>query len=215
MPTVRRATGLLLCLVLLVFVHEHAAATETSSPGGSRTLTSEPQNRTSPSEFIGEHCLACHNEALLTGGLTLQDIDTDDVAANTDIWEKVLFKLGTGQMPPMGMPRPDPTSSGAIVSWLETSLDRAAAANPDPGRVGVHRLNQTEYTNAVRDLLALEINGKSLLLPDEADSGFDNVAASLTMSPAHLERYMSAARKISRLAVGDPTIGAVPAFELH
>ena len=215
MPTVRRATGLSLCLVLLVFVHEHAATTETSPPGGSRTLTSEPQNRTSPSEFIGEHCLACHNEALLTGGLTLQDIDTDDVAANTDIWEKVLFKLGTGQMPPMGMPRPDPASTRAIVSWLETSLDRAAEANPDPGRVGVHRLNQTEYTNAIRDLLALEVNGKSLLLPDEADSGFDNVAASLTMSPAHLERYMSAARKISRLAVGDPTIGAVPAFEVH
>ncbi len=215
MPTVRRATGLSLCLVLLVFVYDHAGATEASLPVGSRALITEPQNATSPSEFIGEHCIACHNEALLTAGLTLQDIDVTDVAADTDVWEKVLFKLGTGQMPPMGMPRPDPASTGAIVSWLETSLDRAAEANPDPGRVGVHRLNQTEYTNAIRDLLALEINGKSLLLPDEADSGFDNVAASLTMSPAHLERYMSAARKISRLAVGDPTIGAVPAFDVH
>jgi hypothetical protein len=138
-----------------------------------------------------------------------------DVDANPLLWEKVLHKLGTGEMPPMGMPKPEATSFETMVSWLESSLDRAADVNPDPGRVDVHRLNRTEYTNAIRDLLALEIDGKAFLLPDEADSGFDNVAASLTMSPAHPERYMSAARKISRLAVGDPTMGEVPDFDLY
>jgi hypothetical protein len=98
-------------------------------------------------------------------------------------------------------------------SWLETEFDLAAAANPEPGSVGVHRLNQTEYANAVQDLLALEVDGNSLLLPDEADSGFDNIASNLPLSPTHLERYMSAARKISRLAVGDPTMGIVPGFK--
>jgi hypothetical protein len=102
-----------------------------------------------------------------------------------------------------------------MVSWLETELDRAAAAKPDPGRVGVHRLNRGEYANAIRDLLSVEVDTKALLLPDEADEGFDNVAASLALSPAHLERYLSAAREISRLAVGDPTAGAVPTSVLY
>src|SRR5262249_46308224 len=103
----------------------------------------------------------------------------------------------------------------AMLTFLESELDRAAAANPDPGRVGAHRLNRTEYANAIRDLLSMEIDAKALLLPDEADEGFDNVADSLALSPSHVERYLSAARTISRLAVGDPSLGNAPTTELY
>ncbi len=110
-------------------------------------------------------------------------------------------------MPPVGRPRPDAASIDQFASYLESELDRAAAASPNPGRVPVHRLNRAEYVNAIRDLLALEINGPALLPADEVGHGFDNIAGNLTLSPALLERYMSAARRISRLAVGDPSIG--------
>jgi hypothetical protein len=100
-------------------------------------------------------------------------------------------------------PRPPASDTKAMTTWLQTTLDAAAAANPQPGRVGAHRLNRTEYTNAIRDLLSVQVDASTLLLPDEADEGFDNVAASLALSPAHLERYLTAARQISRMAVGD------------
>lgn len=161
--------------------------------------------------FIDTYCVTCHNDRLRTAGLTLSGIDVTDVSHDAELWEKVLHKVRTGQMPPAGRPQPDHVTSNAMTSWLATSLDKAAAAKPSPGRVGVHRLNRTEYANAVRDLLALDVDAKALLLPDEADEGFDNVAASLALSPAHLERYLSAARDISRLAVGDPTLGGAPA----
>ena len=110
-------------------------------------------------------------------------------------------------MPPR-QPRPDPADLRRIVSHIAVALDRAAEAHPDPGRVGPHRLNRTEYANAIRDLLAVNVDAAGLLLQDEADDGFDNVAASLALSPAHLERYLTAAREISRLAIGDPSLGA-------
>ena len=174
-------------------------------------------------EVIDTYCVTCHNADLLAAGLDLTQaagldltqIDAGDVGRDAETWEKVVHKLQTGQMPPQGMPQPDKTTADATLSYLEAALDRAALLDPNPGRVGVHRLNRIEYTNAVRDLLAVEVDAKTLLLPDETDEGFDNVAASLTISPAHFERYMSAARKISRLAVGDPTLGVVPSFKIH
>ena len=137
----------------------------------------------------------------------LDKLDVEKVNEDAQVWEKVIRKLRTGAMPPAGMPRPDKAAYDSLASYLETALDSAAAAKPNPGPpVAVHRLNRAEYTNAIRDLLALEIDGESLLPADESGSGFDNSADVLSVSPMLMERYLIAARQISRLALGDPTI---------
>jgi len=121
--------------------------------------------------------------------------------------EKVLRKVKTGQMPPAGMPRPDSAHRAAFGNWLETSLDAEAAAHPNPGRpAAVHRLNRAEYSNAIRDVLALDINPGSQLPVDDSGYGFDNIGDVLSMSSALLDRYMSVGRKMARLAVGDPSL---------
>jgi cytochrome c5 len=164
--------------------------------------------------LVDRYCVTCHNQRLRTANLALDTASVDDIAGNTTIWEKVLGKLRTGAMPPPGMPRPDPAAVDAFASSLETALEHAAAAHPNPGRVAVHRLNQTEYTNAIHDLLGLNIDAGSLVIADDADEqGFDNIAGVLSLSPALLERYLSAARTISRIALGDPTL--VPAFATY
>src|SRR5688572_24674122 len=152
--------------------------------------------------FVQTHCAACHNDRAMSGGLSLSAA-TFDSLEHAATWEKVLHKIRTGQMPPAPRPRPPAPDIKAMTTWLQTTLDTAAAAQPQPGRVGAHRLNRTEYANAVRDLLSLQVDASPLLLPDEAEDGFDNVAASLALSPAHLERYLAAARQISRTAIGD------------
>jgi mono/diheme cytochrome c family protein len=157
--------------------------------------------------FAATYCIGCHNDRLRTGGMSLADPALVDPAAHPELWEKILQKLETGQMPPAKMPRPEPADLRRVISHITTTLDRAAAAHPDPGRIGAHRLNRTEYGNAVRDLLGVTIDTSSVLLPDESDEGFDNVAVSLALSPAHLERYLTAAREVSRLAVGDTSLG--------
>jgi hypothetical protein len=184
------------------------------SDAGSSVPTPSAQRPTPPSPrlaFIEAHCTACHNDSLRTGGLSLRGIDVNNVGANAEVWEKVLHKVSTGQMPPPGRPRPEPVATHALTTGLAIALDDAANKRPDPGRVGAHRLNRMEYGNAIRDLLGLDVDARSLLLPDEADEGFDNVAASLALSPAHLERYLSAARDISRLAVSDSALASAPA----
>ena len=156
--------------------------------------------------FVSTYCAGCHNDRLRTGGLSLADPALANPALHPELWEKVLHKVSTGQMPPPRQARPDPAMLGRILADVTNTLDRAAELRPDPGRVGAHRLNRAEYGNAVRDLLGVTIDTSALLLQDEADDGFDNVAASLALSPAHLERYLTAAREISRLAVGDPSL---------
>src|SRR5215813_4381654 len=166
--------------------------------------------QSSPRAVIDKYCVTCHNERLKTAGLMLDKADVDHVGSSPEIWEKVVRKLRAREMPPSGSPRPDVETYTAMSALLEKMLDTAAAATPNPGRVAVHRLNRTEYANAIRDLLGLRIDGKSLLSADEADKeGFDNVASVLSVSPVLLEGYLSAARTISRLAVGDPTITPV------
>ena len=155
---------------------------------------------------LDRYCVTCHNERLLTGGLALDAVDPGRVGDDAEVWEKVVRKLRTGMMPPSPRPRPDAATYTSLVSHLELALDSAAAANPNPGRPAVHRLNRAEYTNAVRDLLALEIDGRSLLPADESGYGFDNIGDVLSVSPGLLERYLLAAAKISRRAVGDPTL---------
>jgi hypothetical protein len=159
--------------------------------------------------FLQQHCSTCHNDRSRTAGFTLSGLDAAHIGRDAEAWEKILHKLRTGQMPPAGRPRPDPAALRATMISVSTALDRAAAGRADFTPTGIHRLNRAEYANAVRDVLALEIDARSLLLPDEADEGFDNVAASLTVSPSHLERYLAAARDISRLAVGDESLARV------
>lgn len=168
------------------------------------------QAQSSSRAVLDKYCVACHNERQKVAGLMLDRIDADHAGSNAPTWEKVLRKLQTREMPPAGMARPDDATYRQTGSQIEKMLDDAAAANPNPGRVAVHRLNRTEYANAIRDLLGLQIDGKSLLSSDEADQeGFDNVASVLSVSPVLLEGYLAAARSISRLAVGDPAINPV------
>jgi hypothetical protein len=159
--------------------------------------------------LLDKYCVTCHNDRAKTGGLTLQNIDVANVPANAETWEKVIRKLRVGAMPPAGMPKPSAPDVSALLSSLETSLDKAYAANPNPGHATLHRLNRTEYANSIRDLLSLDVDASTLLPPDDESYGFDNNADVLGVSPVLLERYVSASRKVSRLAVGDPTQGAV------
>ena len=164
----------------------------------------------SPREVLGTYCVTCHNSRLKTAGLMLDTLDIEHVTGHEAVWEKVATKLRTHEMPPPGRPRPDIATYGTVTAAIEAKLDAAAEANPNPGRVAVHRLNRAEYTAAIRDLLGLEVDGKTLLSADDADQeGFDNVASVLSVSPLLLENYLSAARTISRLAVGDPTLNPV------
>lgn len=162
--------------------------------------------------LLNQYCVSCHNERAKVAGLVLDKIDLTKVSGGAPIWEKVIRKLRTGAMPPDGRPQPHDAASHALVSWLEIELDRAARANPNPGtRPALHRLSRTEYHHAIRDLLALEALPReldvTLLLPaDNAVGGFDNVAELLFVSPTALEAYLAAARKISRLAIGDPSM---------
>src|SRR5215468_11159925 len=166
--------------------------------------------QSSPRAVLDKYCVTCHNERLKTAGLMLDRADADHPGSNTQTFEKVLRKLRAREMPPPGNPHPDDATYTAMSAQVERLLDDAASANPNPGRVAVHRLNRTEYANAIRDLLGLQIDGKSLLSADEADQeGFDNVASVLSVSPVLLEGYLAAARTISRLAVADPTINPV------
>ena len=155
-------------------------------------------------DLLDRYCVACHNERLRTAGLLLDRLDIEEVAANAEVLEKVVRKLRGGQMPPAGRPRPDAAAVETFVTALETALDRAGALAPNPGRVASRRLNRVEYVNAIRDLLGLEIDGSELLPSDMAGFGFDNNADVLSMTPALMARYIAAATRISRAAVGSP-----------
>jgi hypothetical protein len=155
--------------------------------------------------LVDEYCLSCHDEDHKKGELALDTVSAAEVAQHPDVWEKVVRKLRARQMPPIGKPRPNDATYDAVIGSLETRLDRAAAAHPNPGRTAaIRRLTRSEYQNAIRDLLALDIDATSLLPADEPSYGFDNVTVG-DLSPTLLDRYVSAAEKISRLAVGRPT----------
>lgn len=155
-------------------------------------------------ELFTRYCISCHNERLQTAGLMLDQVDLTQVDANAEVFEKVVRKLRSGQMPPEGRPRPDAATIDQFATSLETALDLAAANDPNPGRVASRRLNRLEYVNAVYDLLALEIDGEALLPSDMAGFGFDNNADVLSVTPSSMARYIAAATKISRAAVGSP-----------
>ena len=180
----------------------HAAASPGPPPGaaGRQAPAPEPPSR----ELFDRYCVTCHNERLQTAGLLLDRLDVSRVHANAETLEKVVRKLRSGQMPPAGRPRPDAEAIDAFAGALEAALDHAAAARPDPGRVASRRLNRLEYVNAVADLLDLEVDGEALLPSDMAGFGFDNNADVLSITPALMSRYIAAATRISRVAVGSP-----------
>jgi mono/diheme cytochrome c family protein len=175
-----------------------ALRAQQQSPG-ERAPDASPQRA-----LINQYCAGCHNTKLKTGGLALDAVNVENVNQDPEVWEHVLRKVRARYMPPAGMPRPDEKAYQSLVSYLETSLDRLSAANPNPGRTAtLRRLTRTEYQNAIRDLLELRVDVTQLLPSDESSFGFDNITVG-ELSPTLLERYLTAARKISRLAIGSP-----------
>src|SRR5262245_32862657 len=197
------------CLLATVAISTHTpsiqARTQRTTAG---QIPANGDATASPArDLVGRYCIGCHNERVKSGNLMLDKADATNVSKAAETWEKVAVKLRARAMPPPGRPRPDAATSDAVAAWLETELDRAAALQPNPGRpADFHRLNRTEYANAVHDLLGVAIDGTAMLPADEQAYGFDTNADALTVTPALLDRYLSAATTIARLAVGDPTI---------
>ncbi len=178
----------LLCFALLA----GAAFGQNNAPTPARSL-------------VNKYCVSCHNQKLKTANLSLDRADSEHVANSAEAWEKVIVKLRSRAMPPPGLPRPDNATYDSVATWLESEIDRAAATHVNPGRTAsLHRLNRAEYANAVRDLVAVEVDAHATLPPDEQAFGFENNADALSMPPALLDRYVSAAASVARRAVGDP-----------
>ena len=163
--------------------------------------------------IVSTYCVTCHNDRLKTGGLALDRPELANVAAHPDVWEKVIRKVRTGMMPPAGVPRPSAAERETLLTSIAGTLDEAARLAPNPGRPLLHRLNRAEYANAIRDVLALQIDAASLLPPDDSSAGFDNNADVLGVSPVLLESYLTAAERITALALGDREIP--PAGEIY
>ena len=171
-----------------------------------QVVAQEPATPQSPKAVVDAYCIGCHSERLQRAGLVLEGLDPENVGPNAAVWEKVLRKVQAGAMPPVNSRRPDRSEYDLLIAALEGALDRAARANPNPGRPPIHRLNRLEYANAIRDLFGFEIDGAAMLPADDSGYGFDNIADVLTVTPGLLERYLLAATKISRLAIGDPSM---------
>jgi mono/diheme cytochrome c family protein len=200
-------------LIAVALSGVRTSARQTQQEPASATTSPAP----TPRAVLDRYCVTCHNQKLRTAGLALDSLDITNPSANPEVWEKVIAKLRAGSMPPPGRARPEAATYHAVASSLETEIDRAWAASPNPGRVStVHRLNRAEYNNAIRDLFALDLDVKPLLPGDEtADGSFDNFGDVLSISTAHLERYMSVARQVTRLATGLPPANpGVERFEI-
>jgi hypothetical protein len=209
----RRLTSIL-ALLIGGWIIAAVSSVEIRAGQTQRTPSAAPS---SPQALVDQYCITCHNQRLRTAGLALDTSDAAHPAANPDVWERVIGKLRAQSMPPPGRPRPDTATYRTIATALEREIDREWTAQPKPGRIGaVHRLNRTEYTNVVRDLFALDLDVRPLLPGDEtADGSFDNLADALSISTAHLERYLSVARQVTRTATGlPPTSPRVETFEI-
>ena len=192
------AVGVWIAAIASGFLHASPQAPAQRSPSAATAR---------PEALLEQYCVTCHNGRVRTGGLALDAADLTNVAAHAETLEKAVRKLRTGAMPPVGARRPSQAGYDTLIDWLETALDRAEAAQPNPGRPLIHRLNRTEYANAIRDLLDLDVGDVTELLPaDDSSYGFDNIADVLGVSPLLQERYLAAADEISALAVGDATM---------
>ena len=204
---VPRAIGLpMLLLAAAAYLQARPQQAETgpAMPSGAAAQAGQSPEHA----LLNRYCAGCHNEKSKQGNFVLSTLDLADVGSDAERWELVVRKLRARSMPPAGRPRPNEAAYDGLIAHLETSLDRVAAANPDPGRTDTfRRLNRTEYQNVIRDLLAVEIDVETLLPSDDSSHGFDNISVG-GLSPMLLERYLSAAQKISRLAVGTPVRSA-------
>jgi hypothetical protein len=171
-----------------------------ASPDRRQATASVPTEQ--PRALLDKYCVTCHNDRLKTANLSLQNADLTKVGEHADLWEKVVRKLRAGVMPPPDLPRPALADYEGLRDWLEAEIDRSSAGRAAPGSVVLHRLNRTEYANAIRDLLDLQVDVAALLPPDDSANGFDNIAGSLTISPTLLESYTTAAARVARMAVG-------------
>src|SRR5439155_17597934 len=179
-----------LAATISVALSAHQAGT---SAAAAQTTTTTAPATTPARQLVNTYCVSCHNERVKTANLMLDTVDADRVSNSADEWEKVVVKLRSRAMPPPGARRPDNETYDKVAMWLETELDRAAAAQVHPGRpAALHRLNRAEYANAVRDLLGVEIEPRMMLPPDEQAHGFDTNADALSIQPALLDRYLSA-----------------------
>src|SRR5688500_1256322 len=202
MPRRRARSGFVysaagLALVLVASITTLGGQSKPAPAPASGALSSEQARA-----LLDKYCVSCHNDRLKTQNLSLQGLDLANVADHAEVWEKVIRKLRAGVMPPPDLPRPPLAEYEALRDWLEASVDRATKGRTPPGSVVLHRLNRTEYANAIRDLLDLRIDVSALLPPDDSAHGFDNIAGSLTISPTLLEAYATAAARVSRMAVG-------------
>src|SRR5580693_1669192 len=193
----------LICLVVTMWIASVTWSVPQASSPQNVVASSSTESATAYRETLNRYCVTCHNQRLRTADLTLDTLHLTKISDSTETWEKVVRKLRTGTMPPQPARRPDHATYEGLIAALETDLDRAAAAAPNPGRPLLHRLNRAEYANAIHDLLALDVDAASLLPPDDSAYGFDNISDVLCVSPSLQERYLSAARTISALAVGD------------
>jgi hypothetical protein len=197
-------------LAMVVAAEKHVQATTPDVSGSARQNgSSSPAPNAAQRALVDRYCVTCHNQRTKTAGLALDSLDLAHVDKEAETWESVIRKLRGGVMPPAGRPRPDRATYNGFRVWLENELDRAAAAHPNPGRpAAFHRLNRVEYRNAVRDLLALDVEIDSWLPVDPASYGFDNIGEALGVSPTLLERYLSVAERVSAMAVGNRELGA-------
>ena len=208
------AVSLAVCLAAL------SVGTGVYASGGSLTVSPHESAAATQRALLDRYCVTCHSDAQTERGLvpvSLESVDVTNVATDAELWEKVVRKVRAGVMPPAGRPRPAQDAHNGLASYLAAALDAEAALRPDPGRTEpFHRLNRTEYQNAIRDLLGLEVAVEELLPGDDASYGFDNIAGVLRMSPTLMERYLLAAQKIAGRAVGAPLAGPnVETFELN
>jgi cytochrome c5 len=181
----------------LISVSGHLGAQQKAAPTSAASAASARI-------LLDKYCATCHNQRLKTANLTFDAMDLSHVASDGAVWEKAVRKLRGGMMPPPGAPRPDLTAVDSFVSWLETSLDQAAAANPNPGLVPLHRINRVEYSNSMRELFGIEVDATALLPADDISDGFDNIANVLKVSPSFLDQYITAARAVILQAIGKP-----------
>jgi hypothetical protein len=191
---------------------QSGSGAQAQKPAASAAARAQAPDAAAQRAVIDEYCVDCHNAQLRKGNLMLDRLDLARLGEHAEIGEKVVRKLRAGMMPPTGNPRPDPAEREALITWMEKELDRNAVTYlPAPG---LHRLNRTEYTNAIRDVLALQVDATKFLPSDDSTRGFDNIAGALTLSPALMEAYLSAAGKISRLAIGDVSAPTQAVFEV-
>src|SRR5688572_8165266 len=175
-----------------------------AQPQGNPAAAGSPAAISQQKALIDQYCVTCHNQRTKTAGLALDTLDLTKLPEHAEIWEKAIMKLRGHLMPPPNARQPEPAATQSLISWLETSLDQAAAKNPNPGSISLHRLNRAEYAASIKEIFDIDVDGAALLPTDDISDGFDNIASVLKVSPSFLDQYVSAARAVTIQALGTP-----------